>query len=38
MDEDVAAADFLQEDTFGGVIQKARVVPGNVALAKENKA
>jgi hypothetical protein len=38
VNEDVAAADFAQEDAFGGVIEQADQVPGQVALAPEKAA
>ena len=38
MNEDIAAADFLQEDAFGGVVEKVCVVPGCTTLAKEYEA
>lgn len=38
MYEGVAAADFLQENSLSGVVEKADVVPGNAALAKEHES
>ena len=35
VDEDVAAADFAQEDAFSGVVKEADQVPGQVTFAVE---
>ncbi len=37
MDKNIATADLLQENSVGGVVEKAGIVPGNATLKEENK-
>ena len=38
VDEDVAAADFAQEDALGGVVEEADQVPGDIPADSKKKA
>ena len=38
VDEDVASADFAEEDALGGVVEEVGEVPGSVAVAIEYEA
>jgi len=38
VDEDVAASHLAQEDAFSGIIEEARVMPGNRPAAPEQEA
>jgi len=38
MDEDVTAANFLQEDAFCGVVEKVRIVPRDITIVIKDAA
>lgn len=38
MDEDVASTDFAEQDSLGGVIEKADEIPGSSVAHDENEA
>ena len=38
MDEDVAAAYFLQENAISGVVEETGIVPGDVVVVVEDEA
>ena len=38
MDEDVASADFAEEDALGGMVEEAREVPGQAPGARKDEA